>query len=928
VIVSLAMARVLRRSRGALAGLSLVLAIGIGVALASLEAAVRTEDAYPSYLRRAEVGELVVNPSRNTDRAAEIIATTPGVAGFVSDSILTATPDGGEPRTQPELDRNVTQVRVSGDGRYVDQDRPVIQQGRMLGRGGEALVNLEMAEALSIHVGDTLPLAFWSGFSRTPAEHGAGGAEEPSLVEPLGRTEARVVGIAVFADEVLVDGLYPRHRMLVTPDLGARFDCTFRHPPPDDTASLEQVTASIVPEGCATAYRYFSVRAAGGDAGVGPITSSLAERFAAENERLPTALRDSGIGFQVITAVTADERQRVQRSLAPAVRALQLFAAGAAASTIVVVLLGAVRTARRHQHEAAIWRELGATRGLRTAAIALPLGAAATAGLGGSLVVGWLASALGPVASARSVEPSGHFGLSASVVLLVLGGSAVVLAVGLLLAAGTVSRSSRQTAPRPASTRSKVVALTHNPSLTLGIRSAAEGGTARALLAASVAAVSAVLAVMVFSTSLATLVSKPDRFGWPYDIAATIDFGYGGTTDAEAIAASLDRPEVQDWGLASVASSLTINDETMPYVAGRTGFDRMRLPVVEGELPVASDEIALGALTAERLGLDVGSEALVKTAYGERQATVRGLVVLPPVGPFLGDRTSLGTGALLSRAFYDELLGSAAGDAGGQGGQPADDPGGFLAVKLRPGTDPQAFLAAISAELPTWDVTGTPPRVYPQPVRPATVANLASMRAVPVALAALLAVAMGIALVLAIALATRGRRRELALLRALGFVGRQLRATVRWQSLTVVAVGLAVGIPVGLAAGRTAYGAFAGGIGVRPDAVVSLPWLSVPDGRDRRHRPGRRRRARETGGACRRRRAAAPRVGGRRAPGPSPSWRSSACRPGWPAARRPRRWPRSRSRCRPAGGRSTRGRPGPAACSGCRTAPGGRRPGR
>ena len=104
---------------------------------------------------------------------------------------------------------------------------------------------------------------------------------------------------------------------------------------------------------------------------------------------------------------------------------------------------------------------------------------------------------------------------------------------------------------------------------------------------------------------------------------------------------------------------------------------------------------------------------------------------------------------------------------------------------------------------------------------------MAAMRAVPVALASLLALTMGIALVLGTALATRGRRRELAVLRALGCVGRQLRATVRWQAFTVVAVGLSVGIPVGLAAGRIAYRVFASGIGVRPDPFVAVPWVCV-----------------------------------------------------------------------------------------------------
>ena len=52
----------LRRRRGALVGLALALALGLGVAVASLEAAVRTDRAYPAYLARSEVAELVATP--------------------------------------------------------------------------------------------------------------------------------------------------------------------------------------------------------------------------------------------------------------------------------------------------------------------------------------------------------------------------------------------------------------------------------------------------------------------------------------------------------------------------------------------------------------------------------------------------------------------------------------------------------------------------------------------------------------------------------------------------------------------------------------------------------------------------------------------------------------------------------------------------
>lgn len=813
----------LRRGLRPLLGLSLVLALGLGVTIASLEAAARTERAYPSYLRRAEVGQLVVNPSLNTARAAEIIASTPGVKGYASDSLLTATSDGGDPTKPADVGSDATQVLLSTDGRYTEQDRPVVHEGRMVRSGAaEVFVNVEMAEALGLDVGETLRLAFWTNIYDIPDV-----ARPSGPVEPLGRTEATIVGIGVFPDEVLVDGLYPRRRALVTPEVGAAFDCTPAQPSSDDPRPLGQLAESLVPRDCSTSYRYFSLRVDDGDRGVGDVVGALSARFAEENERLPPALRANDIGFEVIPTVTAEERERVQSSLDPAVTALRLFGAGAGASTLVVVLLGAVRIARREEHDARIWRALGATRPVRTAGIAVPLAAAAGAGLAASLVVAWLASGLGPVASARALDPTGRLGLSLDVLVVVLVGSTLVLAGGIAVGAAVASRATLRSEPASTPRSSLAVARTTTPALALGSRAATARAGGRALLGASVAAVTAVLATLVFSASISGLVTHPERFGWPYDMAATVNFGYGGTTDRAAIEATLDRPEVARWGLAALAGGLAINGETIPVVAARPGFEAMRLPVVEGELPVAGDEIALGTKTARRLGLGVGDKVLVQAPEGEREGTVRGLVVMPPLGPFLADRASLGTGALLPAAFVDALLDGAAGEAGLEPGQLADTLAGFVAVDLRPGTDPQRFLAAISNQLTTWDSEEARPFTYAEPVRPATVANAAAMRAVPVALAALFAMTMAIALMLAIAVATRARRRELAVLRALGCVGRQLRATVRWHALTVTAVGLVVGIPVGLALGRVAFRAFATGLGVLPDPEVPVSWVLV-----------------------------------------------------------------------------------------------------
>ena len=71
----------------------------------------------------------------------------------------------------------------------------------------------------------------------------------------------------------------------------------------------------------------------------------------------------------------------------------------------------------------------------------------------------------------------------------------------------------------------------------------------------------------------------------------------------------------------------------------------------------------------------------------------------------------------------------------------------------------------------------------------------------------------------------RRRRRDLALLKTLGFTRRQLAAVVAWQSTIAVAVGTAVGVPVGVALGRSLWDLFAGEIHVVPHPTV--PALTI-----------------------------------------------------------------------------------------------------
>ena len=75
------------------------------------------------------------------------------------------------------------------------------------------------------------------------------------------------------------------------------------------------------------------------------------------------------------------------------------------------------------------------------------------------------------------------------------------------------------------------------------------------------------------------------------------------------------------------------------------------------------------------------------------------------------------------------------------------------------------------------------------------------------------------------------RRREMGLLKSLGFVRRQIALSVSWQTTTVAAIGIVLGVPLGIAAGRLVWDAFASNLGVVAVPVVTA-W--VVGG----HRPG------------------------------------------------------------------------------------------
>jgi len=66
------------------------------------------------------------------------------------------------------------------------------------------------------------------------------------------------------------------------------------------------------------------------------------------------------------------------------------------------------------------------------------------------------------------------------------------------------------------------------------------------------------------------------------------------------------------------------------------------------------------------------------------------------------------------------------------------------------------------------------------------------------------------------------RRREIGLLKVLGFVNGQVASAVAWQATTVALVGIVVGVPLGVVVGRAIWTEFTDNLGAVPVSVVPI----------------------------------------------------------------------------------------------------------
>jgi hypothetical protein len=228
---------------------------------------------------------------------------------------------------------------------------------------------------------------------------------------------------------------------------------------------------------------------------------------------------------------------------------------------------------------------------------------------------------------------------------------------------------------------------------------------------------------------------------------------------------------------------------------------------VTGRLPVRPGEIALGARTLAAVHSRVGATVQVSLAGG-RPVPVK--VVGTAVFPAFSDTLNLGKGSALTIGGLLRLVGPAF----------STPPPDHVLVRFLPGGSQAAETSALAARL---DRLG--PFVVQQPATPTDLVNFGRVQGMPLLLGGTLGGLALLTIAHLLITSVRRRRRDLAVLRTLGFTRGQVRATVAWQAGTLAAAALVIGIPLGIAGGRLAYQVFTSQLGIPP--VVHLPVLSL-----------------------------------------------------------------------------------------------------
>jgi ABC-type antimicrobial peptide transport system permease subunit len=752
--------------------LALVIAVTGGIVLGATAGARRADTAYERFLVASHAGDMLISPQNTgTTGYYQAVAKLPGVESLAALSGM----DGFSDKKQPLLLMSSLDDAL---GRSVE--RPKILDGRLPDptRVDEAFA--VGASASSMHVGDTVRVTV------APTN-----AEGPDMSRARTVT-LRIVGTGVTRDDVVpVNALSSQgspSKLLTTPAFRKQFDMGFN--------SFDGA--------------YLRLRPGASIARVGAAASALAPKYGGTDSQG----NSYGTGGAIFVA---DERQQaasVEQAIRPQALALALVGVLVAIVGLIVIGQLAVRQVWASADENGVLRDMGMTRRGLFAVGLIEVVAIAAAGAVLALGLSALLSPLTPIGLARIAEPDPGF--SVNWLVLGLGAAAIVVLLALWVAWPLWRLSGRAVhatvAPsRPSRLaglmrRSGSVAGSVGAGLTVQSGRGRSAVPFRTAIAGTVVAVAALAMTLTFGTNLVHLVETPALYGQTWSIG--IDTGFGqiqGSTIASYLGS---RSDVAGWTYGN-QSDANIGGHEFPVIGLAQGKGPISWPVItDGRAPQAPDEMALGAKTMATVHAKVGDTVHVTSAADGSSRTMHivGRAVFPLFGQGSFTPTGLGTGAAIINPV------------------PASNGYALFLLNAKPGTSLSTTALARGLQR-----SGVCPADQNCPVlaqqRPVDIDNYRRVRSAPLLLAAIFAL-LAMATLAHLSLTTaRRRRHDLAVLRTLGFVRRQVIGTVSWQATALLAVALAIGLPVGVALGRWLWTWFADRLGAAVSISVPVGWL-------------------------------------------------------------------------------------------------------
>jgi putative ABC transport system permease protein len=768
-----------RRRWRAWAAIGFLAGIVAGVTMTAVAGARRTDSSLHRVVVDTRAADVVVNPNNGALGASKWrrIERLPQVAEWAYSRAAPMVPllPNGKPDLAFLMSARGASTFENPDGHaFHSIERPGLVAGRLPGPGEtDAIVINEAAATLEHrHVGDRFRVGF---FDVKSAERSNG-----TTLPPLHDFTLRVVGIVRPLDDATRSPDDPR----LTPTYFL-------------TRALSQRVAAL-----------------------GSFYEGLAVRF--HNPRQLAAFEQDARGIAGANVLDIQELggtlQRARRAIRPYVLALWLFAALAALAGAAVVAQIASRQHRLESSSDSVLRALGLTRAQLTR-IGLLKGAligavAAVVAIGVAIA----ASPIMPIGPLRLLEP--HRGVDIDFAVVGVGALVVVVLVVAQSALGAGRRRLHPATRRTPRLEDRLARAGASPTVVTGVRLALDPGRGdgtipvRSTLFGVALAVAALVATLVYSAGLTHFTSTPRMYGWVWSFQLE--------PTGQVTAPQLERaiiPVARDRRVRAAAAGayaqLTIAGKTIGAIAVQHGHGVPVVEIVNGREPARRDEIALGGTTLRSLHRSIGSVIAVGIGGVVRRFRVVGRAVFARFAPYpASEPTGLGVGAAMTLdglSRFGPLDDSARSPMSGSP---------FALVDTTPGTTASALERLAFPGQPGAALVLTAQR-------PNDVSSYQHLDRTPLALAGLLALLAIATTVHLLVSAVRRRRRDLGVLRALGFTAAQLRLSVLVQAVTLVGLGLLVAIPAGVIAGRMLWGRTASWLGIAQHGFVPVPALAL-----------------------------------------------------------------------------------------------------